>query len=247
MARHNRIQWPVDELRRMIEQGLTHEEIERRLSVTCDPRITRKLVTKACRRYGIQCNRRGPRAAEGHPEWKGGRRVNRDGYIEVYTPEHHTCLRLNELRRQRAGGKWYRKDRYVLEHRLVVEKHLGRNLLDDEVVHHKNGIKDDNRIENLEVFESNARHLAETLVGQCPRWTKNGLMRIRAGQVLKWSPDLRRKFSLQQIADGLIAIQKELGLDVPPSKIEIDHYLGKHGITIDDAFEMAQAHGLQQP
>jgi hypothetical protein len=68
--------------------------------------------------------------------WKGGRIRDKAGYIQIYSPDHP---------RGKSSG-------YVLEHRIVVEKHLGRYLESTESVHHKNGIKDDNRVENLELM-----------------------------------------------------------------------------------------------
>lgn len=67
--------------------------------------------------------------------WSGGYRI-KNGYIEEYRPEHPNTS----------------KSGYVMQHRLVMERHLGRFLLSNENVHHKNAIRNDNRIENLELW-----------------------------------------------------------------------------------------------
>jgi hypothetical protein len=70
-----------------------------------------------------------------HPMWKGGRKINTQGYVLIYSPAH----------------PFRDKQNYVREHRLVMETFLGRFLLLSEIVHHLNGIKNDNRLKNLEL------------------------------------------------------------------------------------------------
>ena len=62
------------------------------------------------------------------------RRIDPNGYVLVYAPEHSS----------RESGQ-------AFEHRVVMAKHLGRLVREDESVHHINGIRDDNRIENLQL------------------------------------------------------------------------------------------------
>ena len=61
----------------------------------------------------------------------------------------------------RPNHPYTRKDGYVMEHRLIMEKHLGRYLLPKEVVHHINGDIKDNRIENLAKYDSHSKHLQD--------------------------------------------------------------------------------------
>jgi hypothetical protein len=87
--------------------------------------------------------------------WKGGRyTTKRDKYIFVYCPEHPFAKRGGK-----GGGG------YVLEHRLVMEKQIGRYLTKEEDVHHKNGIKNDNRVENLMLISHNQHYEGHT----CPK------------------------------------------------------------------------------
>lgn len=64
--------------------------------------------------------------------WKGGRTIDKKGYVWIYAPEHPNAV-----------------GNYVLEHRLLMEQHLGRLLERDEDVHHINHDPGDNRLENL--------------------------------------------------------------------------------------------------
>ncbi|MFN7341419.1 MAG: HNH endonuclease signature motif containing protein [Opitutia bacterium] len=84
-------------------------------------------------------------------------------------------------RRGCVNGAGYRQIsiecRTVLEHRLVVEQNLGRALRPGEVVHHINGDRSDNRIENLRVIENSSAHLREH--GR-ERWDTDDAVRLRS-------------------------------------------------------------------
>jgi len=60
-----------------------------------------------------------------------------------------------------SGYKYIRVgNTYVAEHRLVMEKHINRKLTKTEVIHHLNGDKLDNRIENLQLMKNQALHVS---------------------------------------------------------------------------------------
>lgn len=91
--------------------------------------------------------------------------------------------------RERTGGAWPagesgymviwdpERKRTVYEHRLVMEKTIGRHLFDDEEVHHKNGVRGDNRPGNLEIW-----------VGSQPAG-------MRPEDAVSWATDILRRFT----------------------------------------------------
>ncbi|MBM3213249.1 hypothetical protein FJZ33_13615 [Candidatus Poribacteria bacterium] len=74
-------------------------------------------------------------------------------------------------------------NKYVMEHRLVMAKALSRNLHNWEIVHHKNGIKDDNRLENLQLV-SDDRHKQITILENRIKILKKRVMQLEAEIVL---------------------------------------------------------------
>lgn len=124
-----------------------------------------------CRHCGKTVERRSSRAVfcnrtchhrwwsgKNHYKWKGGRKLHSEGYVYVMQKDHPCADRFG----------------YVLEHRILVERHLLKTnpfsehitiidgiptLKRSVVIHHKNGVKHDNRIRNLLILSSQSEHM----------------------------------------------------------------------------------------
>jgi hypothetical protein len=146
----------IGQIKRPKEIGLKGKHL--RIWLPCKvcgvPRWTARSVPgEMCMRCGIKSVVRSGSASH---MWKGGINLTK-GYVEV-------LLKPDDFFFSMTNGEGY-----VMQHRLVMAKHIGRCLQKWELVHHKNGIKDDNRIENLELVLRNA-HYGKI---KCPYCHKN--------------------------------------------------------------------------
>ena len=86
--------------------------------------------------------------------WKGGRRKS-NGYIAIYIDSSNLYYSMAD------------KKHCILEHRLVMAESLNRCLLRQEHVHHRNGVKTDNRLENLELISPANHNLLQHICANC--------------------------------------------------------------------------------
>jgi HNH endonuclease len=100
-------------------------------------------------------------AGSSNGRWRGGRTRHKAGYLMLWAPSH-----------PRSG-----KGQYVFEHILVMERILGRYLLPTESVHHRNGVRDDNRPENLEL------------------WTRPQPTGIRVSDAIAWAQEILARYT----------------------------------------------------
>lgn len=120
------------QMREMAAAGRSQSEIATALN------SARDTIQKVMAQRGIAPARTGAASGAAHGAWKGGRMLTGDGYVAV------------KVARSGPYAVMANRHGYVLEHRLAMAISLGRPLESHETVHHINGIRTDNRIENLQ-------------------------------------------------------------------------------------------------
>lgn len=113
-----------------------------------------------------------------HHCWKGGRKTNTRGYVTVYIKRDDFFFPMSYMRSGYGG--------YVQEHRLVMARHLGRCLHCWEIVHHKNRVRDDNRIENLQLVSDDRHRQISILESKIRKLEGKIIEQDKLNRLLQW-------------------------------------------------------------
>ena len=133
----------------------------------------RSLRCPACGYIESGKKRRGILKGERSPRWKGGRQIGRS-YVRIWlSPDDFFYPMAN-------------KDGYVLEHRLVMAKHLGRCLQSWEIVHHKDSIGSHNDISNLQLVQEMQHNQITLLENRIRQLEEQVEEQVREIRLLKW-------------------------------------------------------------
>ncbi len=169
-----------------------------------------KYVQKQMVKFDLPRLSHGARRGELNPSFVAGRIIDLDGYALVSTPDGH---------KGRRSGR-------ILEHRLVMERLIGRRLKAKETVDHIDGLHLHNCPTNLRLYQTNADHLRATLAGQTPAWSIAGLDRMNSNRHQRANGQPVDIYHLRK-KRGDVRLQQILRLWLSPD-IDALHLLGTH-------------------
>jgi hypothetical protein len=183
-------------------------------------------VRKSMLRHNLP--RRGEGAAAGslNHQFAGGRRIDPDGYVLVTVPSNHP----------HARSRTNRSTKLMYEHRYVAEQSLGRYPRPEEVVDHIDGLTLHNAPTNLEVYPTNAAHLAATLAGRQQRLSASGQRNIlerfdRVGCLERIDTYRQRRASGDVRLHQILRLASTLGTD-SLFLLGTSHHTSKAGIDM---------------
>jgi hypothetical protein len=130
----------------------------------------------------MRANRSGKATGEHSHAWKGGRFLDQNGYR--YVAISTLTGRTLELAEAMVSGR----RPYIREHRLVMAALLDRPLAAHEVIHHQNGVKDDNRPENLFLRDQTSHSLEHRMIDR-----ELARLQARVGELEAENADLRSR------------------------------------------------------